>query len=205
MEIQNNDRKRTQHNVLIMADLFSKLLNLSSTRSNIMASIKEATEWFKTTSISFISEVRLSSNKKKIEIGKMYLFSYDPKTKEKLPYYDKFPLIFPIESYNDGFLGINLHYLPPLLRVKLLDALYDTINNNKMNDSTKLKISYQILKSATKFRYFQPCVKRYLLSHIRSGFKEIEPTEWNKAILLPTQKFEKASESKVYQDSIRKS
>jgi hypothetical protein len=62
-------------------------------------------------------------------IGKMYSFVYDPKTKEQLPYYDIYPLVFPIEYYNDGFLGINLHYLPPVLRARLMDALYETINN----------------------------------------------------------------------------
>ena len=43
-------------------------------------------------------------------IGRMYFYFYDPKTKDTLPYYDKFPLVIPIERYPDGFLGLNLHY-----------------------------------------------------------------------------------------------
>ena len=31
-------------------------------------------------------------------IGKMYFFYYDPKTKDSLPYYDRFPLVIPIEQ-----------------------------------------------------------------------------------------------------------
>lgn len=190
-----------------MASLFSDIIKNASTSSNITKLLSEATDWLRQTAMTMVNEI---TNPKKgfksdVEIGKMYLFSYDPKLKKTLPYYDRYPLIFPIEGYSDGFLGINLHYLPPMLRARLLDSLIDTINNDKYDDSTKLKISYSILSGASKFRYFKPCVKRYLYSHIRSRFKEIEPKEWSKAILLPTQRFEKANESKIYQDSIRKS
>ena len=52
--------------------------------------------------------------------GRMNMFFYDPKGRKTLPYYDTFPLVLPIESYPDGFLGINFHYLPIPLRLKLL-------------------------------------------------------------------------------------
>src|ERR1700686_4103897 len=94
--------------------------------------------------------------------GRMYMFFYDPKHKKTLPYYDSVPLIFPIEKYKDGFLGINLHYLHPTLRAKLMDALMTYANNTKFDDSTKLNISYKILKGASRTKYFKPCVKRYL-------------------------------------------
>ena len=51
--------------------------------------------------------------------GKLNMFIYDPKWKKKLPYYDTFPLVLPLETYPDGFLGINMHYLPIPLRIKL--------------------------------------------------------------------------------------
>ena len=41
--------------------------------------------------------------------GKLNMFFYDPKHKKTLPYYDTFPLVLPLETYNDGFLGLNLH------------------------------------------------------------------------------------------------
>ena len=134
-------------------------------------------------------------------IGKMYMFSYDPKHKDILPYYDNYPLIFPVEMYSDSFLGINLHYLPPMLRAKLMDALMATINNKKYNKTTKLVMSYQILKSASKFKYFEPCLKKYLFSHVRSPFVYIAPNEWNIALMLPTERFVGASKSQVFKDS----
>src|SRR4051812_41636100 len=44
--------------------------------------------------------------------GEMIFFMYDAKWKDKLPFFDRFPLIFPVEMYPNGFAGMNLHYLP---------------------------------------------------------------------------------------------
>jgi hypothetical protein len=130
-------------------------------------------------------------------IGKMYLFNYDPKHKETLPYYDMFPLVFPIELYKDGFLGINMHYLPPVARAQLMDALYDTINNKRFNETTQLQISYSILAGAGRYSSFVPCVKRYLFSHVRSQFLYVAPDEWDVALMLPIERFVGARKSTV--------
>jgi hypothetical protein len=137
--------------------------------------------------------------------GRMYMFYYDPKLKEKLPYYDRFPLVFPIEpAYNNSFLGINLHYLPPTLRAKLMDALYTTLNNVNFDQTTRLHVSYRILRSTTRMREFKPCVKRYLLSHVRSRFLNVAANEWDIALYLPCESFEKVSKQKVWNDSRNK-
>lgn len=136
-------------------------------------------------------------------MGRMLMYRYDPKHKLTLPYYDKFPLIFPIEKYKDGFLGINMHYLPPIFRARLMDALYDTLNNQKYDDTTKMKISYQILKNASKFRYFQPTIHRYLTSHIRSPLVEIDIKEWDYVLMLPLAKFAKMNQRAVWDESVK--
>ena len=138
---------------------------------------------------------------KKDDIGSMFMFFYDPKLKKTLPYYDTFPLIFPIDFRADGFLGINLHYLPPMLRAKLMDAIYQTINNTKYDTTTKLNISYSILSSASKYRYFKPCMKHYLWDHVRSKYLNIEPKNWDACLMLPTERFQKATKQTVWKDS----
>jgi hypothetical protein len=138
------------------------------------------------------------------DIGSMFMFFYEPKGKATLPYYDIFPMIFPIGFQEGGFLGINLHYLPPYLRAKLMDALYSTANNNKYDDTTKLKLSYNMLNSAAKFGAFSPCVKRYLWDHVQSKFLYVEPTNWDTALMLPLERFQKATKTKVFNDSIAK-
>ena len=138
----------------------------------------------------------------KPKVGDMMMFVYDPKLKKELPYYDTFPLIFPFRKVKDGFYGINMHYLPYRHRAMLMDALLSTqLNNTKFDETTRMKISYDILKSAAKFKYFKPCVKHYLDLHVQSRFIKIDPLEWDFALFLPTERFKKASKEDVWEDS----
>ena len=121
-------------------------------------------------------------------IGRMYTYQYDPKLKDVLHVWDKFPLVIPIEMYSDGFLGLNLHYLDPYSRLILLDRLGDFINNDKYDDTTKFRLSYDLLNKSKRYKLIQDCLKRYLLTHIVSSVIYIEPSNWETAIFLPTQK-----------------
>lgn len=134
-------------------------------------------------------------------IGNMYFFLYDPKTKDKLPYYDRFPLVLPIEQYTDGFLGLNLHYIHPKQRIVLLDKLSEFANNDKYDKTTKLRLSYDLLSRSSKLFEVRPCVKRYLFRHVQSRFLEIAADEWDIAALLPMESFIGASTSRVYSES----
>jgi hypothetical protein len=134
-------------------------------------------------------------------IGKMYFYFYDPKTKDSMPYYDRFPLVIPIERYTDGFLGLNLHYIHPKQRIILLDKLSETATNKRFNEKTKLRVNYDYLKNVSTAFEATPCIKRYLFTQIQSRFLEISADEWDIAVLLPTSTFVGASTSKVYADS----
>ena len=137
-------------------------------------------------------------------IGRMYFYFYDPKHKDTLPYYDRFPLVIPIERYSDGFPGLNLHYIHPKQRIILLDKLSDVATNKRFDDKTKLRISYEYLAAASKAFEATPCIKRYLFSHIDSRFLEISAEEWDIAVMLPVESFVGATTSKVYADSRKK-
>ena len=130
--------------------------------------------------------------------GKLNMFFYDPKHKKTLPYYDTFPLVLPLERYPDGFLGINMHYLPIPLRIKILDRLVDYSNNTKFDESTRLMVDYNKLK---KVRLIRPTIHRYLSGHTKSQFRRIDADEFTIATLLPVQRFKKASESEVWKES----
>jgi len=134
-------------------------------------------------------------------IGKMYHFTYDPKWKDKLPYYDTFPLVFPFDFKGDRMLGINMHYLSPYLRARLMDALYTTLNNEKYDKTTKLQVSYGILKSSFRFAAFRPCIHCYLFDHVRSPFMYITPDMWDYTLMLPTARFQKHSADYVWLQS----
>ncbi len=136
--------------------------------------------------------------------GKMYMYHYDAKWKDKLPYWDRCPLIFAIEPQPKGFLGINLHYLPPTYRLSLLKALYDLEMTGRYDHRSKLALSYNILQSTRKLKAFKPCLKSYLRDHVVSPFVQIDYPYWPAAIALPLQDFQKASVNKVWYDSRQK-
>lgn len=176
------------------SEKFTNLIR--ATAREIASKAKEAIDWFRD-SVSNIQKKQQRSDPNKIfktvsspQIGSMYLFVYDPKYKLILPFYDMHPLVIPIEMYVDGFLGLNLHYLPPLARIQLLKALDDTKNNDKYNETTKLSISYGLLKTySNQFKGHEQCIKRYLFSHVRSSFHIVNPTDWEKAAMLPLQRW----------------
>ena len=133
----------------------------------------------------------------------MYFFVYNPKLKDDLPFYDMFPLVIPIEYSPDGFLGLNLHYLAPNTRARLLDSL-SHLSYNRYNDKTRLLTSYQMLNRLSKTEAFKPCLKRYLTQHIKSKFLYIDDSEWDIAIFLPVESFIGASRQNVYSNSREK-
>jgi len=130
--------------------------------------------------------------------GRLNMFFYDPKLKKTLPYYDRFPLVLPLENYSDGFLGINFHYLPIPLRVRLLDSMVDFSNNTKFDESTKLNVSYNAIK---RIRLVKPTLKRYLAGKVKSRFRRIDADEFIVATLLPVARFSKATAAQVHRDS----
>lgn len=177
-------------------------------REGIPILTKKARAWMKNT----LANLRTPSRKgllnngetlAEILIGNMFMFFYDAKHKETLPYWDRFPLIFPLELYDDGFLGINLHYLDRNLRLRLFDKLLDFKSNPRFDDDTKLKLSYALLSSVSKFPEVRPCIKRYLSDHVRSQFLRVHPSEWEIALFLPVEMFQKKSTEYVWAESRR--
>ena len=163
----------------------------------------KSTQWFRDkikefgtpTSANLIRDGKRTS---KPTFGILNMFVYDPKLKEKLPYYDTFPLVLPIEEYNNGFLGINLHYLSMPMRLRLLDRLVDYSNNNKFDESTRLRVDYSKLK---RVDLIKPCLKRYLAGQVKSKFRKVEADEFMIATLLPVQRFKKQSDSHIFAKS----
>jgi len=196
-----------------MTTIFVTILQQGVRQGIVPARTRAAREWYRDQAgrvsgnitpsriLNRADEVRKTSD---MEYGLMYAFRYDPKMKKELPYYDTFPLIFPIRFEQDGFLGINFHYLPPILRAKLMDALYPNVTNKKYDASTRMKVSYSILQSASKYRFFKPTIKKYLRNHVRSMFLEIPATEWDIALFLPTESFKKSDTGRIWEDSRKK-
>lgn len=193
-----------------MSNLFQKL-ELEAFRKGITPRTKESREWFRQRAqklrrvnrAELMREEEIIGEDKHI-LGTMNMFFYDPKTKDKLPFYDKFPLVIVVGPAEGGFYGLNLHYLPPTLRAKFLDGLLGITNNKKYDESTKISASYAYMKRASNMRYFKPCFKHYLTDHVKSRFARVPAPEWEIATFLPTAQWSGASANQVYADSRKK-
>ena len=138
-----------------------------------------------------ISAARLMRDEKlksRPAFNRLNFFRYDPKLKAVLPYYDTFPLVMPIGSAPGGFLGINFHYLPIPLRMRLLEIL----------DKRNFKGDYSKLKN---INLIKPTLKHYLRKQFASGFLQLEEDEFAPAIFMPVAQFRKAGAGTVWRDS----
>ena len=131
-------------------------------------------------------------------VGRLNLFGYNPKLRAKLPYYDIFPLVLPLEPTKGGFMGMNFHYLPPLLRFRLLERMQARASDRRFDSKTKFEVNYDDVKS---IKIVKPTIKKYLYAYCQTGFLRINADDAAVAIYLPVQRFKKAPEATVYADS----
>lgn len=176
-----------------MSNLFQKL-EIEAFRAGIKPRTKESMAWFRQkatqlgrvgpTSVMNDEAIKLKSSIEDNPLGNMYMYFYDPKHKDTLPYYDKFPLIIMYGSAPGGFYGLNLHYMAPPLRAKALDAILG--------------------EGSVPAKYVKPMIKHYLFKHVKSRFALVEKPEWEIATFLPLAQWAKASSGTVYAESRRK-
>jgi hypothetical protein len=136
--------------------------------------------------------------------GEMYLFRYDPKLKEQLQYFDIYPLVLPFRRLENGFLGINLHYLPYGIRKFTLEQLSTFVIDKRMNDDTRIRLSWRLLESSVKFEPAKACVKHYLIDQVQTRFLKIPFPDWTIATQLPVERFIGAQKFTVWRDTRRK-
>ena len=180
-----------------MASIFDKI-------SDKAGGVKKSSSWYRNAVASIADTVtaRKLYNQGKINQrpsgGRLNLFFYDPKFKEKLPYYDTFPLVLPLETIRGGFLGINFHYLSPVVRFSLLNQLQRFATNNKFDSTTRLEVSYGKVGG---FARVKSTIKKYLYSNVRSGFMRVDLQDAPTAVYLPVQQFKKRRAGYVYGQS----
>lgn len=174
---------------------------------------KNSLDWFRRTAAMLgvtndaVKESVIANAAKKVskvQLGKMYLYEYDPKWKEKLPYWDRFPLIFVLNADSEGFTALNLHYLSPQYRLAFFDKLNEFANDTRLTANSKLVVQYKLISDMSKFPETSACIKRYLWSHVRTRFMEIPATDWRNAVLLPLQSFQKKTDRAAWANSLKK-
>lgn len=191
----------------------SKLTKLGQefSESNMKVMGDDSVRWMKKKiaeirSPAFISGQMANEKSRKttrLQIGRLYGFYYDPKTKDNLPYYDLFPMVLVLDTQGDGFMGLNLHYLPFNYRVAFLKKLMKYAVLGQDNEVERLRVSYDILSASKRLKEFKPCLKKYLYGHVKSNLLAIQPEEYQIAALLPLQQFRKATDGHVWTESLQ--
>jgi len=183
-----------------MSSIFEELENLKPV--DIKQNSQLALEWFRTNIRRIFDrrqndKVYLDGTKVgQVREGNMYMMFYDAKTKAKLPWFDRFPLIIPFDvKVDNGFYAINLHYIPPMARQDLLEELY------KRPTETGVEVDYRYFQAISRLNPALPCVKRYLYSGIKRPPMEIQRNYWDVAAMLPTADFGKVNTNTVYANS----
>lgn len=126
--------------------------------------------------------IKMSTERtKRLEIGKMYMFEYIAKHRDTLPVWDRYPLVLPFTTTENGFIGINLHYLPHRIRAWLLARLLKH-SNEKTN---KVQISWQLLTRLSRANVAEFATHRYLINHITTPFRLVKIEDYSNAIMLP--------------------
>lgn len=192
-----------------MASLFDTL-QAGAQRAGVTARTKESRAWFekkvkelgKVNRQDLLKDDALDPTTKEIA-GSMYMYFYDPKTKETLPYYDRFPLVIMVEQAKGGFYGLNLHYLRPDIRAQFLDELMKTAPKKATSRTRLTKMRYDLLKGVRKYKEFKPCFKHYLTGHVKSKMVRVPMTDWEIAVFLPTEQFSKKSKTAVWSESLK--
>lgn len=190
-----------------MSNLFATV-EMEAFRAGITPRTKESRAWFrkkvqrmKVNRRALMREDPIEMKNKYIT-GSMFMFFYDAKHRDTLPYWDAFPLVIAVGPAKKGFYGINLHYLPIPLRAKFLDGLMDITTDKKYTENTRFDVSYDYLNRAGKMKYFRPCFKHYLTSQVEGQLAMVPAPEWEIATFLPMAQWQ-GNKNRVYKDSRR--
>ena len=137
------------------------------------------------TKLNIIEGIQVSS----LISGNMYFYKYLAEPTNIL--FDRFPLIFMIRKRGQLFEGINFHYIPVKWRMPLFEDMKIFFDSDEIEDDTRLRVKAfrNLIMTNRKYRFAKIALHRYRKNHIRSKMIMIPPTEWQKAILQPAEKF----------------
>jgi len=118
----------------------------------------------------------------KVQLYHFNMFFYDAKTKKNLPYFDMFPLVFPLRRFGDTFTGINVHYLPPSFREDFFNIYTRFKLNDEFDETTLYRMTWSKI---SRFKVMRPLLRKYSLSNIKSRFLVLRADEVPIAMSLP--------------------
>jgi len=127
--------------------------------------------------------------------GYVYMFRYIPPDKKDMPFYDEYPIILTLQFEGGKVIGINLHYLPPMIRVTMLLLLLKSLVSD--NPNSKIRID-NILRSSLLRKYIFVLSEEFFFMGIKSKIRHVTPDEFVMLSFLPVHKFRKKQKTQIY-------
>lgn len=139
--------------------------------------------------------IRNSKNVQKYLVpGNLILTMYDAKFEAP---YDARPLFLVLAKNSTHVLGLNFHWLPISMRMKLIYAILK-FNSKNIKDKKPLVFSFKQLKPFLKRFNYVPCVRLYIRSRFAPKGAVISPEDLVKVARMDTAIFTGISAEKAY-------
>lgn len=135
----------------------------------------------------------------KSHTGQILHYAYNPKYKDVLPFWDRFPTIIVLNQNSRYVLGLNIHFVPTSVRKKIIQFL---LKKNKYNikNNRPIVASYDMFKSFLREINAVICIRKYIKS--RMSHNCIIPSTYesyiDSVVHLPTKKIYGMSQEDIY-------
>lgn len=154
-------------------------------------------------------------NKKTFQVGKIYTFNYsNPKYKKELKFYNAFPVGLCLghvilKNGKQNPLFLNLTFIPPKIRILIMDKLVKIFNNNFINPNIEklnrgvlnlkqLPTEYQVLKKILANSGFEFAIRSYIYTRIKTKPRVISYIDWWKICTFSSKFIKKINILAIY-------
>lgn len=172
-------------------------------------------KWFEETYIDGAKDEYEPYLGDKLEVGKIYTFRYSPKYADELSFYDNQPMSIIIghvetKAGNVNALGINLSFIPPKVRPKILDKIVKVFNTmvidhniemiqqQKFRSQKELPLYYDICKKILKDSGFEFAIRSYIYSRMETKPKILSYEDWWRLCTFPSKYIQKLNIRAIY-------
>lgn len=132
-----------------------------------------------------------AQDRRAIKPGSMIMFQYrNPVLKnqpKKLKFYDENPVDFILDIRGNGMLALNLHYVPPPMRLIFIKFVLQ-LNKARIKQNKRFELDYTMVKEFIVRNGLQMMIKRYRVNRI-TKLEYVKPKDYKYIVSLPSEKF----------------
>ena len=133
--------------------------------------------------------------------GNIIFTSYD--AKDKTVIYDKNPFLLILRRNRRHTLGLNFHWLPFPMRIRLIKEII-SLNKSNIERNRPLEFKYKQLKPMLKSLGYAPCIRLYINKRFGEKGVVISPSRMLEVARLRAESFTGRSAEELYHKAAKK-